>query len=421
MTDDRPYRKGIYVISAVLLLLLASIAFPLIESANTLGFLGEKSYLVILSDNTEIRNTGGLMACIGLLNVSDGAITGFSVYSHDTAPFNTTMAVSGPESFLKFFNITSLSWSDVNVQYDFATFAPMMESSVQHELGWKVDGTIALDFTALAEIMKITGPLVVDNQTITSRNVVDCLHYATKISSSGNALTHLIRGLAFKISAQLHNESLQNSVALLNALRAMGDQKHVLLHVPGNALLGSFDDALSKPQGDYISVVDANLGAAYSDFAVNRSLTYSVQILSDGSQISHLTVTYDNQCWWNYTVFSTALVPAGATLFATNATAPSFQGALVSNYSGFTTFSSLVTIPANSTASVTYSYTLPRQLSASGVGWRYDLSVQKQAGINDYTVSANVTAPVGAHVLGSQGLGQATQEQGDYHATLIYR
>jgi hypothetical protein len=297
-----------------------------------------------------------------------------------------------------------------------------MESSVQHELGWKVDGTIALDFTALAEIMQITGPLVVDNQTITSRNVADCLHYATMTSSEGGAsLTHLISGLAFKISAQLHNESLQNSVALLNALREMGNQKHVLFYVPGNALLSSFDGALSKPPGDYISVVDANLGAGYADSAVNRSLTYSTDILSDGSQISHLTVAYNNQCWWNYTVFSTALVPAGATLFATNSTAPSFQGALVSNYSAFTTFSSLITVPANSTASVTYSYTLPRQLSTSGVGWRYDLCVQKQAGINEYAVSANVTVPVGAHVLVSQGLGQAEQEQGDFHATLIYR
>jgi hypothetical protein len=422
MTDDRPHRKTIYIsASVVLLILLASVAFPLVESANTLGFLGEKSYLVILNDNTEIRNTGGLMACIGLLNVSDGAITGFTVYHSPDGPFNTTMAISGPESFLTFFNITRLPWYDVNVQYDFATFAPMMESSVQHELGWKVDGTIALDFTALAEIMKITGPLVVDNQTITSGNVVDSIHNATPSNGSAS-VTHLIRGLALKISAQLHDVSLQNSVALLSALKVMADQKHVLLYVPGNALLSNFDGALSKPPGDYISVVDANLGAAYVDFSVNRSLSYNVELLSDGSQTSHLTLSYDNQhSSKKYTVFSTALVPAGATLFATNSTTPDTEGTLVSNYSAFTTFSSLITVPANSTASVTYSYTLPRQVSASGVELRYDLCVQKQAGINQYTFTANVSPPPGSHVLITQGLGQVSLEQGDAHATLIYR
>lgn len=417
MTDHRPYWKSTYVISAVLLLLLAAIAFPLVESANTLGFLGEKSYLVILSDNTEIRNTGGLMACIGLLNVSDGSIKDFSVYYGSDAPFNTTMAISGPESFLKFFNITSLRWGDVNVQYDFATFAPMMESSVRNELGWKVDGTIAIDFTALADIMKITGPLVVDNQTITSRNVVDLMHYTNQ---GGASVTDLISGLAYKISAQLH-DSPQSWMAFLNVLNEMGAQKHVLLHLPGNALLSTFDGALAKPQGDYISVVDANLGAGYVDFAVNRSLNYSVEILSNGSQISHLTVAYANKCWWNYTVFSTALVPVGATLLGTCCTAPGFQGAFVSNYSAYATFSSLITVPAHSTASVTYSYTLPPQVYASGLGWRYDLDVQKQAGITDYTVTANVTAPVGTHVFVSQGLGQANEVQGDFHATLIYR
>jgi len=33
----------------------------------------------------------------------------------------------------------------------------------------------------------------------------------------------------------------------------------------------------------------------------------------------------------------------------------------------------------------------------------------------------SVTAPLGTHVLVSQGLGQADQEQGDFHASLIYR
>ena len=38
------------------------------------GFFGDKTYLVILQDNDEIRGTGGLMDVLGLFTVHDGTI-----------------------------------------------------------------------------------------------------------------------------------------------------------------------------------------------------------------------------------------------------------------------------------------------------------------------------------------------------------
>lgn len=175
------------------------------------------------------------------------------------------------------------------------------------------------------------------------------------------------------------------------------------------------------PSTDFISVIDFNMGSGKADFGVYRSIDYNVQLLANGSAVSNLTVTYNNTCFWRYDVFTTVLVPPGAELLSVTTSAQNLQGPLTTSAANFTALSASVQVPANETGSITYRYTLPHVVGSSGVEERYDLYVQKQAGINAYTFNPDVQLPNGARLLASQNAEANQTSTGDIHLEAVYR
>jgi hypothetical protein len=174
------------------------------------------------------------------------------------------------------------------------------------------------------------------------------------------------------------------------------------------------------PAADSISVVDTTLGTGKADFGVTRTIDYHVQLFSDGSAISTLTLTYTNGCWWDYDVFSTALVPPGAELIAVQNATHAFKGPEVTNGDGFTALSSRMLVSANTTGSVTYTYIQPNVVSASGIAHHYDLYIQKQAGITSYVLNASVQLPAGATMIHAENVGSNQVFEGDAHVSVVY-
>jgi hypothetical protein len=86
-----------------------------------------------------------------------------------------------------------------------------------------------------------------------------------------------------------------------------------------------------------------------------------------------------------------------------------------------TTISSYVEVPAHSTGNVTYEYSLPSTLLPAGVFSHYDLYVQKQAGIDQFTLNTAVTLPQGAQVIHESNVGNGIVANGDVQVEVIYR
>ena len=262
------------------------------------------------------------------------------------------------------------------------TFAPLCISAYQELTGQHVDGIVAIDLTALQQLLKAGGPVRVGNDTITWRNVVDRVHYASAHSTQKpikTDLTAFLTELATKLIANMQNSSPLTKLVVLNTLQTLSQQRHVLVYAP-DAVTGR-DGALQTTTGDYVSVVDSNYNGSKADLNVNRTLTYQTHLHDDGTQTSNLTITYQNNNWWNYKVFTTALVPQGARLLGARYTSPS-TGPFVTHSAGLTTLSSQVVVPPHTTANVTYSYTVSATVGSAGVFSHYTLYVQKQAGID---------------------------------------
>ena len=421
--SDRPLR---YAALVIIVLVLAAIVLPSISVLNDLGYVGAKTYLLVLQDNTELRNTGGLMACVGSVDVQNGGLQNLKLYY---APSNTyangtlsaAVNIGGPESFTTFYNSTYVRFWDMNVQYDFATFAPLYASAWQQLTGQHSDGVIGLDLTGLQELLKATGPVTVANETITWRNVIDRVHFAD-VAAKGvegePALNGFLGQLASKIIRAAQTANPVGKLLLLSTFHALAQQQHLLIYAPG--ALTNYDGAIQTQPGDYLYVVDANSGGAKADLNVNRTITYHTYLYDNGTQTSNVTITYANNCGWTYKVFTTTLVPNDAVLLDARYTSYHL-GPLVTYADNLTTISSYVEVPAHATANVTYEYSLPSTLLPAGVFSHYDLYVQKQAGIDQFTLNTAVTLPQGAQIIHESNVGNGIVANGDVQVEVIYR
>jgi hypothetical protein len=417
------HRGTRYMALVIACLLLIALLFPAFEGLSLLGAMGDKTYLLIFQDNGEIRPDGGLMACMGLLTMHDGSVKSLRVYFKDNSSWTGgVVPLDGPTSLTEFLNVNEVRLYDSNVQYDFASFAPIMLSDFYKLTGQQVDGIIAIDFTALEAILRITGPISVSGDIITSRNVADRFYYYFLISGDDKTLlTDKLSSLAFTLIETVRDASLLTKLNLLNAVRQLGSEKHLFCYVPGNVLTQSFAGASATPPGDFIMVVDMNMGSGKADFGVNRTIDYHVELLANGSTVSNLTLTYENHCFWSYNLFTTVLVPPGAELINATSTSESFNGPLVTGDANDTAFSASMPVPSNGTSAVTYQYTLPPIVQGSGVGTRYDLYMIKQAGIVEYTLNTAVQLPQGSTLVHTENVGTGQTATGNTHVQVVYR
>jgi hypothetical protein len=419
-----PYHKthpAYYIALVVLGIIVLSLLVPLSDGLGLAGFFGDKTYLIILQDNDEIRPTGGLMSCVGVLTLHNGKVTRLQYYySHNSPELQTIVSLDGPESLTKFFNVDSTMLLNSNVQYDFASFAPKMRADFQNVTGQKIDGVIALDLTAVQEFMKLTGPVMISGEVVTDRNVVDRLHfYSATENGSKTPLTSLISTVTLDLLRITRDSNVLEKLAFYSTLRSLQDEKHVLAYPNSGFFFTKAGD--ERPAGaDFVSVVDATLGTGKADFGVNRSIDYRVELLSNGSAVVNLTLTYVNDCWWNYKVFSTTLVPAGAELLTARNATDDFKGPEVTGGTDFTAFSSRLLVAGNSSGSVTYVYKIPNVVQNSVLLSRYDLYVQKQAGIIRYTLNVNVTVPPGATLIRADNVGSSLVLNEDAHISIVY-
>ena len=425
MTDrDRPLR---YAALVIIVLVLAAIVLPSISMLNDLGYVGTRTYLLVLQDNTELRNTGGYLACVGSVEIQNGALQNLKLsYSRTNAYANGTLSaavdIGGPESFTVFYNTTYVRFWDMNVQYDFATFAPLYASAWQQLTGQHADGVIGLDLTGLQELLKATGPVTVANETITWRNVIDRVHFAdvaTKGEAGQPALNVFLGQLASKVITAAQTADPVGKLLLLNTIHTLAQQHHLLIYAPG--ALTSYDGAIQQQPGDYLYVVDANSGAAKADLDVNRTITDHVYLAANGTQTSNVTITYANNCGWTYKVFTTTLVPNDAALLNAQYNSSYHLGPLVTYEDNLTTISSYVEVPAHSTGNVSYQYTLPSTLLPAGVFSHYNLYFQTQPGVTQYTLNTAVNLPQGAQLVHESNVGNGITASNDVQVEVIYR
>jgi hypothetical protein len=188
-------------------------------------------------------------------------------------------------------------------------------------------------------------------------------------------------------------------LTLGTAARALLDERHIQAFAHDEALqdvilANGWGGALARPEGDYLLVVDSNVGYNKVTASVAESIDYTVTLDGDRPR-ARLVLTYENRsmarrpgcdqatqyspvyadmtrgCYWDYV---RVYVPAGARLLASSGGDEAAEALTEQDGDAFAVY---LVLPPGERREVVLEYLLP---GAATAGDRYTLGVQKQAG-----------------------------------------
>ena len=341
---------------------------------------------------------------------------------------------------------------DANWSPDFPTSAALAEALYTAAHPQPMDGVIAVNQSALRLLLKVTGPLSLPDapEPVTADNVEDYMRAAWSPASgqgaSGAWFQHrkdFIPRLAAAIVDRL--PGLDLSAVEAAARQALAERQVLIwLKEPRAAAalaeLG-WDGALVPGAGDYLMVVDANVGFNKVNAVVQTQITYTVNLSAPQTPTAVVTVEHFNpaqgalpcrqkvdysqdniatysdliqRCYWDYL---RVYQPAGAGLQSASLQAVPgewmLSGQAVSGTvdvaaeaGGLQSFGTLTVVPFGQRQVVSLAYGLPAEVAqAASRQSVYRLHVQKQPGALAALV-VQVQLPAGATLTSASPAGE---------------
>jgi hypothetical protein len=416
---------------------------------DLLGASGPRTYLLLAQNSDELRPTGGFITAAGRVTVDDGSIIEFS-FRDSYFIDDFSKPYDEPPAPLYEYMLSELwVFRDANWSPDFPTSARKAAELYTYGQGIEVDGVIAFDQQGAARLIEALGPVIVEgwNEPITGENFARMMRQAWAPSDEGVSLEWARTRKDFMgVLAQTVLERIKQQpetvdrFQLLQALWQILQERHLLIYLETPAAASwlrtqHWDGALRLAEGDYLMVVDANLGFNKVNSHVERALEYQVALDSDGgaqavlaldylhtgpgsdSPCNHRAVyakgeqiTYEGLmegCYWNYLrvyvphgsyLQSASRHPTPAEYLLRGMAAAGEAEALPAELSK-AVFAQFFVVEPEQTLTPRFEYDLPRVAHLSEGQWRYSLLIQKQPGTGSTPVSLAISLPPGAVVL----------------------
>ncbi|MFA7319474.1 MAG: DUF4012 domain-containing protein [Parcubacteria group bacterium] len=372
----------------------------------------EKTFMLIFQNNMELRPGGGYIGTFGILKMKNGHITGLQ--THDLSNFDGRVPNGIPTPYPMEETLKVADWKmrDSNWSPDWATNAEKAEYFYQLGQGQeKFDGIIGINTDVLASFLKVTGPITLADYpgTYDSENAILALEYqvekgyATQGIDKGDRKT-VMNELAEAIMQRVETFTISQKIDLARIILTDLNEKDIQLYFKDAALesyaenVGWAGNVDQKWQQDYLAMVDANLGAFKSDYYMQRSFDYVIDLSGDVPK-ANLKITYTHtgkvKDWMtrDYLSYLRVYVPSGAWL--ENSTGWDNNNVQFGTELGKKYFGSIVKVPLGETRTVEISYTLPTDIAIG-----YNLLIQKESGLHN--VPGKVT------IIGKDGQSKVT-------------
>jgi hypothetical protein len=380
-----------------------------------LGADGPRTYLILAQNNHELRGTGGFISGAGFVRLDGGRIVDLKLNDAYSVDDLTQPHPAPPRALTEQMGIQILTLRDSNWSPDFPESGEVARALFAQDRDIATDGVIALDLEAVRLLVAALEPLQVPGveQPVTSANLLDWMKrsWAAPQTATGTveeAATSdwwvkrkdFMGELMTAALAKLQGGGDLNASALAQAIVAMLDGRHLQVAVDDPALAKvlaqqGWDGSLRPPaEGDFLAVVDANVGFNKTNAAVAEAIAYRLAPANDGLE-STLTLTYThaapagaepicdraprygdsydaliNRCYWDYL---RVYAPAGSELLEANGLN---RPATEQGEHGTTVFTGSFSLRPGDQHVVTLRYRLPKDIPISP----YRLFVRKQAG-----------------------------------------
>ncbi|MBI2475573.1 DUF4012 domain-containing protein [Candidatus Uhrbacteria bacterium] len=421
-------------------------------ATKILGENGTKRYLLVFQNNTEIRPTGGFMGSFAEIKVRDGILEQLNVPSGGTydlqGSLTRSLVAPKPLQLLK----ARWEFQDANWFPDFPTSARQMMEFYNDAGGPSVDGVIAINATYVAKLIGLLGPIEMPNydRVIDEENFIFETQKIVEVEydKEENRPKQFIGDLAPKLIERALKSKPEIFLGLIDNLGNGLTQKDIQMYFADDSiqkvvLNNNWGGTILPTTGDYLMVVDTNLGGGKTDAAIKERVSLDVAIQKDGSTINTITVSRTHQgipglvfSGVNNVDYMRLYVPKGSELiYSSGFQIPNeslFEkpnqeweidddlqfasiderhdeksGTDIYEENGKTVFGNWVQTAPGATTNVKFSYRVPEIMSGKNVSLlnqvkkfiglqstqSYSLTIQKQSGIIDRETSVSVSIP----------------------------
>ncbi len=424
-----------------------------------LGQTGARTYIVLVQNSDELRPTGGFISSYGRVVIEHGQVITQTFQDSYTVDNFARDYPDPPKPLFDYMASEQWVFRDANWSPDFPTTARDAMRLYQIGKPEQVDGVIALNLKAVLMLMPALEPLTVDHiaEPVTRANAAQLFQEAWNpalgaTTPQDNVAWIYARKQFVGAAARAAMSRLQtgkvNWVALgrgaLDALR----QRQIAVYAPdaqaGLQRIG-WDGAVRNVPGDYLMIVDANIGFAKVNPLVDERADYAVTLDAHGAARARVTlnythrgtqpgiactmyvaydlnITYDkmmNRCYYDYV---RVLAPQGSQLITAtahltpgkylvrNKTADGRAETLAAE-AGRAAFGQFFVVEYGKTLQTQFEYTVPTVVTTNQGQARYMLTLQKQPGTDALPVHVTVTLPSGARFISAMPI-PATQANG---------
>jgi hypothetical protein len=380
------------------------------------GARGERTYLLALLNPSEQRFSGGAPLTVVPMEVTDGRLS-----------MGEARDTTDPELFRvgRWERVDGNPFHNGKLRLSTSTYAPDWSVSGEELLrGWErrtdqeVEGLVVVDIVALADMLRITGPVATEGY-----GILDAGNFtATLIGDYDKFPDNAARKDLNRAIVPLFAERLLDpgdGLEKIESLRTSARARHFAMWMRDPDLQSAVADIglageLSDTRHDYLAVFNQNTNRSKADFWQQRTVASEVRLREDGSAQVRLTISVHNDSppyvqpfpdprdgtdvtrWNGLTVG--VFLPEGAELTgATAAGTP--QGTRLFDYYGRPYKLLRLTLPPGTTREAVLEYDVPAAAVAPGDGTlTYRLDVTPQGLVVPQAVTVDVRWPEGYEV-----------------------
>ncbi len=405
---------------------------------DLLGFDRPKSYLVLLQNSNELRPTGGFIGALIKIGLDGGKMTPpeiEDIYNLDGKLDQLGQVIAAPKIFNDTLETTRLHIRDANYDISFPQSSLKIKKLYKMATGENIDGVVAIDLEMVKNLLTATGPIFLStyNEEVGAENLFEKVqfHAEAGFAEGTSGKKTFLSLLSQKLLEKFLPPAKESYLSLLTVISQALEEKHLLLQFYFESAQGlsglDLDGDIKNTEGDFLMVVDTNLGANKANYYVKRSLSYEAERSNRQGEIaSTLTVSYDhtgNSDAWPggpYKNFLRILVPNKGSLIkaervdvgspGTDTTEDITSRVLVDEEGNKTSFGFLFDLKSGQKTQIVLRYVLPPGVFSLKSS-TYELLVQRQPGPSGDPIRAKFILPFGADV--EESLSQGFTRQGN--------
>jgi hypothetical protein len=403
---------------------------------KVLGYDGPQTYLVLAHDNTEMLGTGGFILVYGFIVFDEGRLE--RLFFDDVGSINPTWppATNGyidPPRPLQTYLLGDwpMGLAEASWWPDFPTAAQNAIEIYHTNSGTQepIDGVIGVNFLTLEKLMEVVGPITVEKYdvTVSSQDVTDKTLIITHPEGTRPWETDrydFVGYLAKEVISRALSSDASKWAPMSSALRTLGREKNLLLYRADpkvQEVIADFgwDGGLEGGDGDYLMVVDSNLGRTKLNLVVQPSITMDVTIDYEGNARNVVTVNYANDysAWAEQTApdlvriatggglygnYLRVLVPDGAALEGLAEEGRPVGPEDVWDENGRTVLARYFTLALDAKKEIAFTYAVPSVSDMTTNPHVYRLLVQKQPGTRAIPLTITIDPPPGLKTVSTE-------------------